>query len=137
MQPPSLDPSLKIYHRVGTRKHLTETRREKQTSVSELSTLGFGQEMGDLHQADVWNLRKEDLPPQSPCKLWILYMAFSGDLSIPRDGHMEVNLELQVGEAKGSLGVFAFPCCSCFLCRKDEVWQSLWFHKEGLRRQLS
>lgn len=63
MQPPSLDPSLKIYHRVGTRNDLTETRREKQTSVSELSTLGFGQEVGALHQADVGNLRKEDLPP--------------------------------------------------------------------------
>lgn len=33
--------------------------------------------------------------------------------------------------------VFAFPCCSCFLGRKDEAWQSLRFHKVGLRRQLS
>lgn len=40
--------------------------------------------------------------------LWILSVAFSGDLSIPRDGPMEVNFELQAGEARASL-VFLLP----------------------------
>lgn len=106
MQPPSLDPSPEVYHREGTRSHLTETEREKRTAVSSLPTLGFGQEAGAVRQADVENPRKENLPPQSP---WKALDPLSGNLSGPRDGHTEVHLELRVGEAVAALVFLLSP----------------------------